>query len=131
MYTLLRIDGERSALEELCREFVSRYGLERASITRRGELTIDLSKERSWDEHQWQVENVLREISPFIGLVRGAGYTPYVDCAVYVPGPSRPEISVVVRRFRHRSSVIEEMARLELDYEITVYVEPPAEPGDE
>jgi len=129
MYTLLRIEGDRASLEHYQQEFAARCGEARAALTRRGDLTVDLSNEDSWDEHQWQVENLLGKVAPLIESVRKDGCSVYVDCGVYVPSPSGSATSVVVRTYRHRSSLIEQLARLGLDYEITVYVEPPPDPS--
>ncbi len=124
MYTLLRIEGERALLDRYCRELAARHPELKVGITRRGELAVDLSKHDSWDEHQWQVENLLAKIAPVVEAARKDGCSPYVDCGVYVPSPSGPDISVVVRSYRHRPSLVEQLARLGLAYEVTVYVQP-------
>jgi hypothetical protein len=124
MYTLLRITGDRELLDRYCRELSASHHELKVGISRRGELTLDLSKQESWDEHQWEVERVLAQIAPVIESAKRAGCAPYVDCGVYVPSPSGSGISVVVRSYRHRPSLLEQLARLEIPYELTIYVQP-------
>jgi hypothetical protein len=124
MYTLLRIPGPRELLDEYRRKLSAAYGELKVDISsRRGELTVDLSKHESWDEHQREVERVVARIADVIEATRRSGCSPHVDCGISVPPPSGSEISVVVRSYRHRPSLLEQFARLELPYEVTIYVQ--------
>lgn len=121
MFSILRIEGDEA-------EVSASYDRIRATTlgsatqkSRRGGLTVDLSREIDWDRHQSEVEDSIAVLSPVLDGVESRGANAYLDFAVYLQPPSG-DSTLNVRSYRLRPSLLERLAGGHIPFEITIYV---------
>ena len=95
VYSVLRIKGDAEELSS-CVDRIREGALrDEARLTRRGAVTVDLSRESDWDRHQDTVEERLEQLAPHVSGAESRGVNVHVDLAVYLT-PPEGETAVVL-----------------------------------
>ena len=118
-YSILRLCGDDAARRKARDQVQGTLPNSRIDETPKGDLCIDLSRERNdWPRHQQEIAAGLNHLKPVLETIKGC--SGVVDSAINLTPSSNQVLEVL--SFRVDRELIRLLDQLRLDYEFSIYL---------